>query len=162
MSGPDFENENGTDTMDLSTTYMGLNLKNPLVAAASPLSYELAGIKRLEDAGAAAVVMYSLFEEQICKEAKELFYYTTQGTESFAESLSYFPEPAHYNAGPRNTSSWSARPRSRPACRSSPASTASRAAAGSNTPQDRAGRRRRPRTQRLLGPDPHGRDRGRA
>jgi len=86
--------------MDLSTTYMGLNLKNPLVAAASPLSYELAGIKRLEDAGAAAVVMYSLFEEQICKEAKELFYYTTQGTESFAESLSYFPEPAHYNAGP--------------------------------------------------------------
>ena len=86
--------------MDLSTTYMGLNLKNPLVAAASPLSYELGGIKKLEDAGAAAVVLYSLFEEQIEQEQKELFYYMSQGAESFAEALTYFPEPEHFNAGP--------------------------------------------------------------
>jgi dihydroorotate dehydrogenase (fumarate) len=79
---------------------MGLKLKNPLVPAASPLSYEMANIKRMEDAGASAVVLYSLFEEQICKEAKELFYYTTQGTESFAEALSYFPEPDSFNLGP--------------------------------------------------------------
>jgi dihydroorotate dehydrogenase (fumarate) len=79
---------------------MGLKLKNPLVAAASPLSYELAGIKRLEDAGAAAVVLYSLFEEQIEGEQRELFYYMSQGTESFAEALTYFPEPDHFNAGP--------------------------------------------------------------
>lgn len=86
--------------MDLSTTYMGLKLKNPVVPAASPLSYDLANIKRMEDAGAAAVVMYSLFEEQINQESQELFYYTTQGTESFAESLTYFPEPDTYNLGP--------------------------------------------------------------
>ena len=86
--------------MDLTTNYMGLKLKNPLVAGASPLSYELSGIKKLEDAGAAAVVLYSLFEEQIQHEARELDYYTSQGTESFAESLSYFPEAEDYNLGP--------------------------------------------------------------
>jgi hypothetical protein len=86
--------------MDLSTTYMGLTLKNPLVAAASPLSYELSGIKRLEDAGAGAVVLYSLFEEQIDREQRELFYYLSQGTNSFAEALSYFPEPEQFNTGP--------------------------------------------------------------
>jgi dihydroorotate dehydrogenase (fumarate) len=85
--------------MDLSTTYMGLKLKNPLVPSASPLSKELDGIKKLEDAGAGAVVLYSLFEEQISFEAAELDHFLTQGTNSFAEALSYFPEPSEYNLG---------------------------------------------------------------
>ncbi|MCC6396180.1 MAG: dihydroorotate dehydrogenase-like protein [Bacteroidetes bacterium] len=86
--------------MDLSTTYLGLHLKNPIVPSASPLSRTLDGIKRLEDAGAAAIVMYSLFEEQIHHEAAELEHYLSYGTQSFAEALSYFPETAEYNLGP--------------------------------------------------------------
>ena len=85
--------------MDLSTTYMGLTLKNPLVPSASPLSKELDSIKKLEDAGASAVVLYSLFEEQISFEAAELDHFLSQGTNSFAEALSYFPEPSEYNLG---------------------------------------------------------------
>ncbi|MDZ7315826.1 MAG: dihydroorotate dehydrogenase-like protein [candidate division KSB1 bacterium] len=86
--------------MDLSTTYMGLKLKNPLVPSASPLSKTLDGIKKLEDAGAAAVVLYSLFEEQIAFEQEELNYFLDRGTGSFAEALSYFPEVGEYNLGP--------------------------------------------------------------
>ncbi len=86
--------------MDLSTTYLGLKLKNPIVPSASPLSYSLDSMKRLEDAGASAIVMYSLFEEQIAHEAAELEHYLAYGTESFAESLSYFPEAQDYNLGP--------------------------------------------------------------
>jgi dihydroorotate dehydrogenase (fumarate) len=86
--------------MDLSTTYLGLRLKNPIVPSASPLSRTLDGIKRLEDAGAAAIVMYSLFEEQIHHEAAELEHYLSYGTQSFAEALSYFPETGEYNLGP--------------------------------------------------------------
>jgi dihydroorotate dehydrogenase (fumarate) len=86
--------------MDLTTTYMGLPLKNPIVPSASPLSHSLEGMKRLEDAGAAAIVMYSLFEEQIVHESNELTHYMQYGTESFAESLSYFPAAAEYNLGP--------------------------------------------------------------
>ncbi|MEW6509795.1 MAG: dihydroorotate dehydrogenase-like protein [Bacteroidota bacterium] len=86
--------------MDLSTTYLGLTLKNPVVASASPLSHTLDGMKRLEDNGAAAVVMYSLFEEQIVHEAAELNHYLSYGTESFAEALTYFPETGDYNLGP--------------------------------------------------------------
>jgi dihydroorotate dehydrogenase (fumarate) len=86
--------------MDLSTTYLGLKLKNPLVPSASPLSKELDTIKILEDAGASAVVMYSLFEEQISFEQEELNHFLTRGTESFAEALSYFPEEEDYNMGP--------------------------------------------------------------
>jgi dihydroorotate dehydrogenase (fumarate) len=86
--------------MDLTTTYMGITLKNPIVPSASPLSHTLEGMKRLEDAGAAAIVMYSLFEEQILHESKELDHYLQYGTESFAESLSYFPEAEEYNLGP--------------------------------------------------------------
>ncbi|MBP1777482.1 MAG: dihydroorotate dehydrogenase family protein, partial [candidate division NC10 bacterium] len=86
--------------MDLTTTYMGLSLKNPIVPSASPLSHTLEGMKRLEDAGASAIVMYSLFEEQLVHEAKELDHYMQYGTESFAESLSYFPEAEEYNLGP--------------------------------------------------------------
>jgi len=86
--------------MDLSTTYLGLKLKNPLVASASPLSHTVDGMKRLEDAGTAAIVMYSLFEEQIAHEAAELDHYLNYGKESFAEALTYFPEPQEYNVGP--------------------------------------------------------------
>jgi len=87
---------------DLSTNYLGLNLKNPLVVAASPLSKELETIKELEDAGAGAVVMYSLFEEQIEHESKALDHFLNQGTESYAEALSYFPEMESYNVGPES------------------------------------------------------------
>jgi dihydroorotate dehydrogenase (fumarate) len=86
--------------MDLSTTYLGLNLKNPIVPSASPLSHTLDSMKRLEGAGAAAVVMYSLFEEQISHEAAELDHYMQYGAESFAEATSYFPEADEYNLGP--------------------------------------------------------------
>jgi len=86
--------------MDLSTTYLGLKLKNPIVPSASPLSHSLDGMKRLEDAGAAAIVMYSLFEEQIAHESAEMNHYLSYGTESFAEALSYFPAAQEYNLGP--------------------------------------------------------------
>jgi dihydroorotate dehydrogenase (fumarate) len=85
---------------DLTTTYLGLRLKNPLVASASPLSKKVDTVRRLEDAGAAAVVMYSLFEEQITHESYELDHYLSRGTHSYAESLSYFPDLDHYNLGP--------------------------------------------------------------
>jgi dihydroorotate dehydrogenase (fumarate) len=86
--------------MDLSTTYMGLRLKNPVAASASPLSNTLDGIRRLEDAGAAAVVMYSLFEEQIHFQSYYVDYHLSHGTNSYAESQSYFPEMRDYNVGP--------------------------------------------------------------
>lgn len=86
--------------MDLSSRYMGLALKHPIVASASPLSMSLDGIRRLEEAGASAVVMYSLFEEQINQESLYLDHYLSYGTESYAEALSYFPEAAAYNVGP--------------------------------------------------------------
>jgi dihydroorotate dehydrogenase (fumarate) len=86
--------------MDTTTTYLGLNLKNPIVASASPISHTLDGIRRLEDGGAAAFVMYSLFEEQIIHESRQLDHYLTYGTDSFAEALSYFPEMETYNTGP--------------------------------------------------------------
>lgn len=86
--------------MDLGTTYLGLNLRTPLVPSASPLSEEIDTIRQLEDAGAAAVVLYSLFEEQLRRERFELHHHLTQGTESFAESLTYFPEPVDYHVGP--------------------------------------------------------------
>src|SRR6266487_2667976 len=87
-------------SIDLSTSYLGLQLKNPLVASASPLSKKVDTLRRLEDAGAAAVVMYSLFEEQITHESQELNHYLERGTYSFAESLDYFPELDTYNMGP--------------------------------------------------------------
>jgi len=86
--------------MDLRTEYLGLTLKNPIVPSSSPLSYTIDSIRRLEDAGAAAVVMYSLFEEQITAESYYLDYYLSHGTDSYAESLSYFPEMERYNVGP--------------------------------------------------------------
>jgi dihydroorotate dehydrogenase (fumarate) len=86
--------------IDLSTSYLGLELKNPLVVSASPLSEELDNIRRMEDAGAAAVVLHSLFEEQITLESQWLDRHLSAGTESFAESLTYFPDLTSYNLGP--------------------------------------------------------------
>ncbi|MER3500037.1 MAG: dihydroorotate dehydrogenase-like protein [Candidatus Fervidibacterota bacterium] len=86
--------------MDLSTTYMGLKLRNPLVAFSSPLSHKVDSICQLEEAGIGAVVMYSLFEEQITLESQQLDYFLTHGTESYAEALSYFPDLGEYNVGP--------------------------------------------------------------
>lgn len=86
--------------MDLSTTYMGLKLANPIIAGASPLSKNLDNYKRLEDAGAAAIVNYSLFEEEITQEFYELDHYLNTNVESFAESLTYFPAPVKYSIDP--------------------------------------------------------------
>lgn len=79
---------------------MGLKLKNPLVPSASPLGRDISTIKRMEDAGASAVVLESLFEEQIIHEKFELDHFLSQGTESFAEAISYFPEPEMYSFNP--------------------------------------------------------------
>ena len=78
--------------MDLSTTYLGLQLKNPLVPSASPLMRKVDNIKRMEDAGAAAVVLHSLFEEEIRQASHEFDHYLNYGAESYWEALSYFPE----------------------------------------------------------------------
>ncbi len=86
--------------IDLSTKYLGLKLNTPLVVSASPLSQEIHGIRRLEDAGASAIVLYSLFEEQLRQEAQELEYHLSAGTESFAESLTYFPMRGEFHTGP--------------------------------------------------------------
>jgi len=85
---------------DLTTTYMGLTLKNPIVPSASPLSKTVAGIRQMEDAGAAAVTMYSLFEEQIEIEALAMHHFLEQGSYSYAEALTYFPSASEYNRGP--------------------------------------------------------------
>jgi dihydroorotate dehydrogenase (fumarate) len=86
--------------IDLTTNYLGMKLKHPVVPSASPLSDSLDKIKRLEDAGASAIVMYSLFEEQIVGESHLLDHYLSYGAESFAEALDYFPEMDSYNVGP--------------------------------------------------------------
>src|SRR6201997_682833 len=86
--------------IDLSTTYLGLPLRTPLVASASPLSRDIDGICRLEDTGASAVVLYSLFEEQLRQEEIDLQYHLSAGTESFAESITYFPQPSEFHTGP--------------------------------------------------------------
>jgi dihydroorotate dehydrogenase (fumarate) len=85
--------------MDLTTSYLGKKLHTPLVASASPLSESIDNIKKLEDAGIGAIVMYSLFEEQIEQEEFELHYHMEHGTESFAEALSYFPETEGFKSG---------------------------------------------------------------
>lgn len=87
--------------MDLTTSYMGLELRNPLIASASPLSSTLSGIRLLADSGVGAIVLYSLFEEQVRREAEENAARADAGSESFAESLSYSPETANNHPGPR-------------------------------------------------------------
>jgi dihydroorotate dehydrogenase (fumarate) len=86
--------------IDLTTTYLGLKLRTPLVASASPLSQEIDGIRRLEDVGASAVVLYSLFEEQLRQESFELEHHLRAGTNSFAEAESFFPQPDEFRMGP--------------------------------------------------------------
>jgi dihydroorotate dehydrogenase (fumarate) len=86
--------------MDLSTTYLGLKLKNPIMPGASPLVDDLDTVKKLEDAGAPAIVMHSLFEEQIQQEQMNTMLAMELPAESFAEALSYFPKPDEYRLGP--------------------------------------------------------------
>ena len=85
---------------DLSTTYLGLRLKNPIVASASPLSKKLERARKLEEAGVAAIVMYSLFEEQIIQESLELDYYLSRGSHSFPEAMTYLPDGGMYSVSP--------------------------------------------------------------
>lgn len=85
---------------ELSTTYLGLKLKNPLVASASPISKNVDKAKKLEEAGISAIVMYSLFEEQIIHESLELDHFLSRGSESFAEALTYLPDGGMYGVSP--------------------------------------------------------------
>ena len=87
--------------MSLSTQYLGLTLRNPLVASASPLSQTVDGVRRLADAGVGAIVLYSLFEEQLQKQAALDAEMADAGSEAFAEALSYFPDAAEEEPGPR-------------------------------------------------------------
>jgi dihydroorotate dehydrogenase (fumarate) len=87
--------------MDLTTNYLGLTLKNPLVPSSSPLTRHISTLREMEDAGASAVVLYSLFEEEINRASHTLDRYLTDGTEVYAEALSYFPEaPSYRDVGP--------------------------------------------------------------
>ena len=86
--------------MNLTTSYLGFKLRTPLVPSASPLSENIDNVKRMEDAGAPAVVFHSLFEEQVRLDHHDLQYYLDQGRESYAEALSYFPEQAEFKVGP--------------------------------------------------------------
>jgi dihydroorotate dehydrogenase (fumarate) len=86
--------------VDLSTTYLGLKLKNPIVASSSPLTQKVETAKELEEAGAAAVIMHSLFEEQIINESLKLHNDLMRGTESYAEALTYLPDYGQYSVGP--------------------------------------------------------------
>lgn len=85
---------------DLTTRYLGLQLKNPIVAAASPLTKKLENAKKLDESGVGAIVMYSLFEEQIIHESLELDHYLNRGADTFAEALSYLPDTGTYAVGP--------------------------------------------------------------
>ena len=107
--------------MDLTTRYMGLDLKNPLVASASPLNADLGNLKRLEDVGTAAVVLPSLFEEQIEANAARYDHLTGVNTESSPEAQSYFPAPAEYKSGRGDTSTSFAERAGRSTFPSSPA-----------------------------------------
>jgi dihydroorotate dehydrogenase (fumarate) len=86
--------------MNLTTNYLGFKLRTPLVPSASPLTEKIDNIKRMEDAGASAIVFHSLFEEQVRRDHHDLQFYLDQGTESFAESLSYFPDHQDFKVGP--------------------------------------------------------------
>lgn len=90
----------GGSSLDLSTTYLGLNLPHPVMPGASPMAQDLDTVRRLEDAGAAAIVMHSLFEEQISQEQLATIHHVEAHTESFAEALSYFPRPGEFATGP--------------------------------------------------------------
>ena len=85
---------------DLTTTYMGLTLKNPVVPSASPLSKSVSGIVKMAESGAGAITLFSLFEEQIDFEALAQHHFLEQGSYSYAEALTYFPKSSEYNRGP--------------------------------------------------------------
>ncbi|MCO4760209.1 MAG: dihydroorotate dehydrogenase-like protein [Myxococcales bacterium] len=89
-----------TAQVDLSTQYLGLDLKNPLVCSSSPLMENIDNIRQMEDAGASAVILHSLFEEQITLESHDLDHHLFHGTESHAEAMSYFPEMSGFGLGP--------------------------------------------------------------
>jgi len=86
--------------IDLTTTYLGFTLPSPLVVSASPISEQLDLIRRAEDAGAGAIVLPSLFEEQLAIDSEDLDHHLSQHAYSVAEALTYFPEPAAYALGP--------------------------------------------------------------
>jgi len=86
--------------MNLSTTYLGFKLRTPFVPSASPLSEKLDNIKQMEDAGASAIVFHSLFEEQVRRDHHDLQFYLDQGTDSYAESLTFFPQRIGFKVGP--------------------------------------------------------------
>jgi dihydroorotate dehydrogenase (fumarate) len=86
--------------MKLNTSYLGLSLRSPLVASASPLWENVDNIRRAEEAGAGAVVLFSLYEEQIRREREAVDHYVSYGAESFAEAISYVPQPMQYHVGP--------------------------------------------------------------
>ncbi len=86
--------------MDLRTTYLGLPLAHPIMPGASPLVDDLDTVKRLEDAGASAIVMHSLFEEQITQESEGIHRAMESHADSYAEALSYFPAPEEFHLGP--------------------------------------------------------------
>jgi dihydroorotate dehydrogenase (fumarate) len=86
--------------MNLATSYLGMILRTPLVPSASPLSENLDNIKRMEDAGAAALVLHSMFEEHVCHESNQLHHRLTRGTESFSDALTYFSEPNDLTLSP--------------------------------------------------------------
>jgi dihydroorotate dehydrogenase (fumarate) len=86
--------------MDITTKYLGFDLNSPIVPSAGPLSQEIANLREMEDAGAGAVVIYSLFEEQIEHEELELDYHTSVPSESYAEATSYLPESFEFRTGP--------------------------------------------------------------
>jgi dihydroorotate dehydrogenase (fumarate) len=88
--------------IDLTTEYLGLKLKSPLVVSSTPLSGTIRNVRLMEDSGAAAIVLTSLFEEQLTLESRALDRDLSRGTESFAESLSYLPEFDDYRAGQEN------------------------------------------------------------
>jgi dihydroorotate dehydrogenase (fumarate) len=86
--------------MDLTTRYLGLNLRTPLVPSASPLSDDLDNIKQLEDSGASAIVLHSIFEEQVRSEAEAVEHHMSFATDSLAEAVTFFPKPAEFMTGP--------------------------------------------------------------
>jgi dihydroorotate dehydrogenase (fumarate) len=86
--------------IDLRTNYLGVTLRTPLVPSASPLSEDVDNIKKMEDAGASAVVLYSLFEEQISSAWADMYHYLTVHTNSFPEAQSFFPGPTEFHTGP--------------------------------------------------------------
>ena len=122
-------------SVELSTTYLGLKLQNPLVISACPLTAEIDQLRRVEQAGAAAAVLPSLFEEQIEHDAEEIGKVYEFGTDSFAEALTYFPEQEDYRTGPEEYLDTIAAAKKAVASPLSPASTAPAPAAGSAMPR---------------------------